>query len=315
MASCGIGLVRGIFVESEADLILNIHIPLMALEDCLVWSGEWSGVFTVRSGYKLLINIDSGTNLSQESYKKIWENKCHQKIKHQMWRFTRDFVPTKMNLFHKRVINNPRCTTLVESNEHVIRDYWFAGLIWGKHGEILTIVWTLWSSRNKLYHEGKVIPTRQLASFIRAHCKEFVEGSQALQPSFLMTEVNWSPPSPSKVKTNFDASFLHSSKEAWSGVVIKDEAAARQRIWGVTSAMAVEATTAVHTIFFSRELDFMHVEFEDVSFRFVHRSGNLAAHLLAKDSTAGSKDLFWVEEALILVMEQVAKDQRWFNPP
>lgn len=47
-----LGLIKDTFEESVIDKILRIPLARLEHEDMLVWKGEPSGVFSVRSGYK-----------------------------------------------------------------------------------------------------------------------------------------------------------------------------------------------------------------------------------------------------------------------
>jgi hypothetical protein len=55
-------LVRSILYETDAEHVLKIKIPTHADEDYIAWNYEKSGHFTVRSAYKLAMEIQSMQN-------------------------------------------------------------------------------------------------------------------------------------------------------------------------------------------------------------------------------------------------------------
>lgn len=75
------------FLQSDAVNILQISLAQEAHEDFLVWSGETSEEFLVRSAYKLLQkNLEDPTayalqTKSSASYKLLWNLDLSGKIK------------------------------------------------------------------------------------------------------------------------------------------------------------------------------------------------------------------------------------------
>lgn len=55
-----VSLVKQLFHDFDAEEICKIRLPSTDIEDCVAWHSEKSGVFTVRSAYKL------GTQLKQQ---------------------------------------------------------------------------------------------------------------------------------------------------------------------------------------------------------------------------------------------------------
>ncbi|KAK8632652.1 hypothetical protein V6N13_073038 [Hibiscus sabdariffa] len=50
-------------------------------------------------------------------------------------------------------------------------------------------------------------------------------------------------------------------------------------------------------------------------FKFIPRSGNKVAHILANDTTLGSDDCYWVEEVPAVAQATVVEDRRLVDPP
>lgn len=110
-----IDLIRRIFPMNIASTIELIPLAKTAHEDILVWWGEPSGVFSVRSAYKLLQNNPSYYSLQidlRHFYIKMWDLHLFTKIKIAVWRFSWNYFPNLVNLKNKKVIHEaicPRC--------------------------------------------------------------------------------------------------------------------------------------------------------------------------------------------------------------
>ncbi|GMI94987.1 hypothetical protein like AT4G29090 [Hibiscus trionum] len=73
-------LIRSSFTTEEADRILAIPISSSGQEDVRVWLGEGSGIYSVRSGYRVLLNPSensSGDNI----FNHLWSLDCPSKVK------------------------------------------------------------------------------------------------------------------------------------------------------------------------------------------------------------------------------------------
>lgn len=120
--------------EFYASLLLAIaHV------DFQVWGDEASGIFSVRSAYRLLqsgrppfgpFNVQTNT---KTFYKQLWGLNLPSKIKIHVWQASRNFLPTYLNLFTKLVVQNfvcPRCLQEAKTLAHfnfecpISRDVW-----------------------------------------------------------------------------------------------------------------------------------------------------------------------------------------------
>ncbi|XP_039032166.1 uncharacterized protein LOC120167137 [Hibiscus syriacus] len=128
-------------------------------------------------------------------------------------------------------------------------------------------MWAIWYARNKQYHEGNITMSRELTTFILAHCKEYSLVNAQIQTHPPPNQTGLLPPNASWVKVNFDASFSHTNKKAWSCIIIRDSmgeilGAAKRKIQTATSVFAAEATTTVHAIQFTIDLGCTRAIFE-----------------------------------------------------
>lgn len=62
-----------------------------------------SGHYSVRSGYKLLLQIPNVSPFDRHLFKKICVFNCPPKIRFALWKCVRAFIPTKVSLFAKRI--------------------------------------------------------------------------------------------------------------------------------------------------------------------------------------------------------------------
>jgi ribonuclease HI len=99
--------VRLLTVEGDANAILRINIPQMEREDSPAWYYEQSGMFTVKSAYRLawshsdLAIRHQATSTSPNGERKIWEvlwkTKVQPKIRIFGWQLAHDSLPTGKN--------------------------------------------------------------------------------------------------------------------------------------------------------------------------------------------------------------------------
>jgi hypothetical protein len=105
-------LVRQSFTSLDADDILKIKPGVRMEEDVLAWNHEKSGMYSVRSAYRLLkaeqaqeeaskVN-EAGASDGTWVWRKLWKLKIPPKIRIFWWRVIQNFLPTKMELCRRR---------------------------------------------------------------------------------------------------------------------------------------------------------------------------------------------------------------------
>ncbi|KAL4335266.1 hypothetical protein GQ457_07G037440 [Hibiscus cannabinus] len=292
-------LVQEFFNPEDAEAILSIPLSSHEQMDRLVWCGEHSGIYSVRSGYKRLLSAPSLRDSDSVLFKKLWKSKCPSKINIQVWKFIRNFVPTKVNLCVKRVATNPLCARCNESSEttlHVIRDCHFARQVWeglnyhflqpipavllydlplwlnsivthfgtGKLEEIFMIIWALWLYRNKFIFENENQRPEMVITFVKSYLMDLSIISNRWNLSNQVPTVQWSPPIPPFVKLNFDASFRQGERLASLGWVLRDDegfilAAECALAHHISSSFAAEALAAKKGVKAAIDLGFRKV--------------------------------------------------------
>ncbi|GMN24021.1 hypothetical protein TIFTF001_000386 [Ficus carica] len=110
----------------------------MGLEYGLIWHYDSKGLYSVRSGYCLAMELREGENISgDKDDMNWWKNLCNlklpNKIKSFVWRAFHDILPCYDNL-QKRGIPClapcPRCSEGVEDVWHVLWDCKYACEVW-----------------------------------------------------------------------------------------------------------------------------------------------------------------------------------------
>ncbi|KAK9950614.1 hypothetical protein M0R45_006095 [Rubus argutus] len=126
-------VIKDLFSETEASIILKIPLSLRSSEDCLIWHHDKSGVYEVKSGYHVTrswINLTSHASSSSgfegkggNVWQKIWRVRVPPKVRAFIWRLLKGIVPTRMALFKKKVLlpNSTCvfCNAHPESDVHV----------------------------------------------------------------------------------------------------------------------------------------------------------------------------------------------------
>ncbi|KAL4354441.1 hypothetical protein GQ457_06G018800 [Hibiscus cannabinus] len=139
-------IIENLFDEDQASRICNIPLSITRLNDEIVWRYDGSGIYSVKSGYKLLRtdhedeymqNSNPHTVTLSNFYARVWAVNLPSKIRITMWRIINNFVPTFANLQRRRlnVINScPFCHSSGESIEHLMRDCCFTRQVLDKVG-------------------------------------------------------------------------------------------------------------------------------------------------------------------------------------
>ncbi|CAN1778662.1 Putative ribonuclease H protein At1g65750 [Linum perenne] len=99
--------------------------------DCRVWGLEDDGVFSVKSTYCMLREIDDGD--SRSNWSRIWKWEGPNKIRHFLWLLKHEKLMTNVERGRQRLTDNMECVHCSGVNEdlnHVFRDCDFASRTW-----------------------------------------------------------------------------------------------------------------------------------------------------------------------------------------
>ena len=195
----------------ETDLILKIPLSPTIVEDKLIWPHVPTGVYTVRSSYRFLVKEKSNPSSSPFSQNEatsiwgcIWRLSVPNKVKNFPWRACREVLPVKMNLVHRRIIEEDvcsHCNLKAEDGFHALWDcsslsaIWETDIIWlfcsfktfsnfyeltrfvlesDRRPELFaSFTWTIWFRRNQLRTSNKAFPLSQVIPSATQMLQEF----------------------------------------------------------------------------------------------------------------------------------------------
>ncbi|KAF5468558.1 hypothetical protein F2P56_012701 [Juglans regia] len=125
------GVIRNLFSHEEATVILQIPLSRLGTCDKQIWGFTKDGVFTVRSAYHLgmdrkrrLQGDVSKAKKSDAVWKQLWGLEVPVVVKMFIWKALNNILPTKSNLFKKKIGDCPLCAICGLSEELVIHILW-----------------------------------------------------------------------------------------------------------------------------------------------------------------------------------------------
>ncbi|KAA3481359.1 reverse transcriptase [Gossypium australe] len=267
-------VVEYTFGADEADKILRIPLAKYPHDDLLAWRGEPMEVFSVKSSYPNAYAIQ----LSYfDFYKKMWCIDLPTKLKVNMWKASWNYLPTRVNLLHKKLLieaSCPRCGLETETLNHLFRECPVSVEMWSYLSEVkltqdtnadfkqwLTsssallsfdlcrlfcgALWAIWGDRNARVHEKTSKTGNEVAGFVRNYIQE-LDGVKTIVVKFPKAVSRWKYPPYQFVKINFDGAYDMKEQFSASGIVARDSEgevlASKSKIHtNVVSAFAAEA--------------------------------------------------------------------------
>ncbi|KAF4377518.1 hypothetical protein F8388_025009 [Cannabis sativa] len=73
-----------LFGNEDANAILNIDLPEVNTDDSWQWVGEYNGLFSIKSAYRLIKSTVSRTN-EEDVWKLMWNSPIHPRLKFLWW--------------------------------------------------------------------------------------------------------------------------------------------------------------------------------------------------------------------------------------
>ena len=108
------------FLPHEASLIKAIPLSIDACEDNLFWCRNSNGVYSVKSGYMVILENEmndypSSSNLSmtRKVWRDVWSLRIPNRVKTLLWRADLDALPTKENLQKEEFCLMPPAQTAI----------------------------------------------------------------------------------------------------------------------------------------------------------------------------------------------------------
>ncbi|KAG8486428.1 hypothetical protein CXB51_019888 [Gossypium anomalum] len=313
-------LIYSTFTVEEADRMVSLPIPITNQFDKVVWFSENSGIYSVKSGYKMLLDPP---NLCKSSTHAI-----------------RDYLSVAQVWFKLDV---QWLSSMVNSNFNE----W---LNWLLENSTSNRKDALWFFQNKFVHEKKMQSSEEISFDL-----EYRGSALNLKHPQPRSMVKWMPPLQGWVKINVDAGLSVAKKRVVSGFIIRNE---KGFIMGsgfkghnlVRSVVIAEAFVVLHGLQFELDLGFTNDILESDSrlvaqnvqqmsedysesrpftwdaknlarkfhfcrFQFIAREGNRVVHAMAVEGLQTEGDSFWVEDAPLKALEVADSDRRFSRPP
>jgi hypothetical protein len=238
------------FMKEEAKAILNIPLSPILPQDWIIWIGSKSGMFTVKSAYHIgrVLKEDARGQCSNAArmpdiWRDLWNLKIPGKVKLFAWRACQNLLPTRDNLYKRKVIQDPICPCCgleVETIIHSLRSYSAAQDVWGdnlscfqkcsssqisflllldscfriydkeKVELLLVVARNIWLGRNSLLFEGCFLPPRRIwedfISFLEDYRNSLQEEENVNKVLNLVAHLSpevWHPPPTDHFKINW----------------------------------------------------------------------------------------------------------------
>ena len=184
----------------------------------------------IKSGYKIALNYKlsasrSGPRGDEAWWKKLWNLKISQKVKHFIWRAFHNILPTNFNLSRRGIsyaISCPRCEYYLESMYHAILRCRMSMMIWKASNHYSRI------KNSKSFHFSELCFSRQASlvvddSFpVLREFQKFQAVNMVTSPRQASLASCWEAPLTSLLKLNVDIAFILSKRLAAMGGVVRD---------------------------------------------------------------------------------------------
>lgn len=113
-------LVRNQFLQKNAYVIMELHIPQHAVADKVVWANSNNDIYTAKAAYHFWYESKFGTSAISQctGWKRVWQLKLPYKIKVFIWCFCRNVVPVHKRLSSKGIrvpITCPMCVIVLST--------------------------------------------------------------------------------------------------------------------------------------------------------------------------------------------------------
>ncbi|OMP13135.1 hypothetical protein COLO4_02217 [Corchorus olitorius] len=253
------------FNASDAAAILEIPLSRKASCDRLVWHFCKHGIYSVKSGYRTLVDSPSmesndGGADSLEGDSLIFKDICMatipNKIKVFAWKLYHNILTVKANLLRKNIGDDDKCPSHLQSSGC---DSWFT----------LSLVteWAIWKDRNLELHEGKKARPPTTVHLIVALTQEYGQAQTIHGPTVVLSDLPCGPPPEGTVKLNFDPSFCEKDHRGGIGVVARDHrglplGCLAERIAGLYNPFVAEMIAALGEIWWAYDMAFSDIILE-----------------------------------------------------
>ena len=136
-------VVDNIFLPHETSLIKAIPLCSGDCEDNLFWCRNSNGVYSVKSSYMMILENEmkdshssSDLSMTRKVWRGVWSLRIPNRVKTLLWRAGSETLPTKENLWKRRILSDascPNCNINKESSFHALWSCPYLSPIWKVH--------------------------------------------------------------------------------------------------------------------------------------------------------------------------------------
>lgn len=99
-----------IFSQNDIFRIKKSLLSPSGVEDELIWHFTKDGRYSVKSRYNLAVQLAADRNLEVDgNWKLLWASKVPPRVRDFLWRACRGCLPTKENMFAKKIVEDKWC--------------------------------------------------------------------------------------------------------------------------------------------------------------------------------------------------------------
>ncbi|KAM6559477.1 hypothetical protein CsatA_028716 [Cannabis sativa] len=254
-------VIDDLFNNRDASLILGLPLSPNVDSDFWSWSGDHTGLFSVKTAYLLLQKNKPRHPRPDNSgfWRKLWQLKIPPKVKNLLWRAVTGCLPTCLQLVTKHVSISaicPVCTDQAESIVHALLTCPFAMSCWRTLGITYDLVhplsfggwfekalmnldeeiasraamlcWAIWKAQNLVVWKNKVSSRTKVIASARITLDHWrnAQDNTSLSSLFLDNRGDgaerWTTPEANKIKINVDAALFPRDNSYGFGIVARD---------------------------------------------------------------------------------------------
>jgi hypothetical protein len=259
------------FVEPDVSMIARIPVG-RAHEDFWSWFPDRFGNFSVRSAYKLMIELRRDVEAASSAggpdklfWKKLWRLPVPPKVRNFWWRVIKGFVPSKVVLCSRHIERIGFCEACgqEENVRHAIFECTCAKLFWQEIKNTTSIkvpalhpqTWAMDMVEGIKVQQAEacVILCGAWAVWTERNARTHGESSRSLIQSVKQWSTvtpkekrKWEPPDQSYLKINVDATFDVDTHQGGTGLGVGDHESKLMRAQAIwyehgLSAMTMES--------------------------------------------------------------------------
>ncbi|KAK8497256.1 hypothetical protein V6N12_047027 [Hibiscus sabdariffa] len=340
-------VIKSVFDRNQANRILCVPLPNIALPDTVIWRGERTGEFSVKYGYKMLndcIGDDPSRHLHSEQhvfFNKLCQANIPSIIKITVWRFAKNYLlcnggPESVD----HLVQQCEVSVQVFAALHInlptrpLDQQW---LEWLSHFSLslslsdciilFIAIWAIWGLRNKIMHNNNRIDLPSLLTFIKSYARDYAAAQPSISPTISSLDeriVIRNHKGMLMVAATFPSSFISDhcvaeAKACEQAVDLTYELNFRRVIFEGDSPTVLRkpCSPAKDMSLISMIIKSVKTKtesFDKVTFQHRPRNCNKVAHLIAQLGHSSFDTFIWMEEAPPPIEELIKKD-RWSTAP